>query len=31
VIDDPQAAAKFKHAFEMRFSSGEILSLGNGG
>jgi phosphatidylserine/phosphatidylglycerophosphate/cardiolipin synthase-like enzyme len=31
VIDDAQAAAKFKHAFEMRFSSGEILSLGNGG
>jgi len=30
VLNDAQAAAKFKHAFDMRFSSGEILSLGGG-
>jgi hypothetical protein len=30
VLKDAQAAEKFKHVFEARFASGEILSLGNG-
>ena len=28
VLNDAQAAEKFKHVFEARFASGEILSLG---
>ena len=27
VIKDAQAAAKFKHAFQARFASGEVISL----
>jgi phosphatidylserine/phosphatidylglycerophosphate/cardiolipin synthase-like enzyme len=28
VLKDAQAATKFKHVFEARFASGEILSIG---